>query len=443
MMTSSWSPDAIGKIRVSLTSQISPSEVLTGSRTIVVGAGIVGAASAIWLKRAGHDVTLIDKGEPGMGASYGNGCILASCSVAPVTAPGLIQKGPKYLADPNFPLFMRWSYVPKLVPWLVRYLSHANDNDTRRISKGLTTVVGDSLEQHQALTAGTNAANWVQESEYNFVYKDRAAFDADAYTWNLRREAGFVPELIEGPEVQEKEPILSKDINLLAVNKNHGFILNPGDYVKDLVKVLEDLGGTFVQAEVKDFDLSGGHISAVDTDQGRFHCDQAVLAAGVWSKPLMQKLGINVPLEAERGYHIVFKNPNLTPNNPMMLAAGKFVATSMNQGLRCAGIVEFGGLSDTPSKAPLKLLRKKVREIFPEMTAESDEEWLGFRPAPSDSLPLIGEVGDTGVYAAFGHHHIGLTGGPKTGRMIADLITDARINYDTSPFHPKRFAKGA
>jgi D-amino-acid dehydrogenase len=412
---------------------------MTASHTIIVGAGIVGAATAIWLTRAGHRVTLIDKGEPGMGASFGNGCILASCAMVPVTTPGLIPKGPGYLLNPNFPLFLRWGYTPKLLPWLVKYLANANDGDTRRIARGLTHIVGDSLQQHQALTAGTNAEKWVQPSEYNFAYTDRAAFDADAYAWGLRREAGFVPELIEGPAVHEKEPILAKSVNLLAVNQSHGFIHNPAHYVQDLVKLLTEMGGTFVQAEVKDFDLSGGRISAVDTDQGRFDCDQAVLATGVWSKPLMQKLGINVPLEAERGYHILFKNPSQTPNSPMMMTAGKFVATPMDQGLRCAGVVEFGGLEDTPSKAPLKLLRKKVAELFPHLTASSEEEWLGFRPAPSDSLPLIGEVGTSGVYAAFGHHHIGLTGGPKTGRMIADLISGQRSNIDMTPYAPQRF----
>ncbi|MEO3477981.1 FAD-binding oxidoreductase [Phaeobacter sp. CAU 1743] len=413
---------------------------MSAPQTIVIGAGIVGAATAIWLRRAGHEVTLIDKGEPGMGTSYGNGCILASCAIVPVTTPGLLPKGPKYLMDPNFPLFMRWSYAPKLVPWLVKYLSHANDGDTRRIAKGLTHVIGDSVEQHQALTRGTPAAKWVQESDYCFAYENRAAFDADKYVWDLRREAGFVPELIEGAEVQEREPILAPEMKLLAVMKNHGFILNPGKYVQDLVKLLQEMGGRFVQAEVKDFDLSGGRISAVDTDKGRFECREAVLATGVWSKPLMQKLGLNVPLEAERGYHIVFKGPSQTPNNPMMLASGKFVATAMDQGLRCAGVVEFGGLSEEKSKAPLALLRRKVKECFPQMVAESEEEWLGYRPAPSDSLPLIGEVGSTGVYAAFGHHHVGLTGGAKTGRMVADMIAGQPSNIDLRPYEPDRFA---
>jgi D-amino-acid dehydrogenase len=407
---------------------------------IIIGAGIVGAATALWLKRAGHEVTLIDKGEPGMGASYGNGCLLASCAMVPVTTPGLISKGPKYLFDPKFPLFLRWGYTPKLLPWLMKYLSFANDADTRRIAKSLTHIVGDSVEQHQALTQGTPAAKWIQESDYNFAYKDRAAFEADAYVWELRREAGFIPEIIEGPAVQEHEPILGKNTTLLAVNKNHGYILNPSNYVKDLVKLLVDMGGRFIQAEVKDFDFSGGQVSAVDTDKGRFDCDKAVISAGIWSKPLMQKLGLKVPMEAERGYHVLFKSPNITPRYPMMVAAGKFVATPMDQGLRCAGVVEFGGLDETPSKAPLALLRRTVAETFPKMQAAEEEEWLGFRPAPTDSLPLIGELGSSGVYTAFGHQHIGLTGGAKTGRMVANLISGQPMNLDMRPYQPDRFA---
>lgn len=410
------------------------------THTIVIGAGIVGVSSALWLARAGHDVTLIDKGQPGMGTSYGNGCILANCSIVPVTAPGLAFKGPKMLLDPNFPLFIKWSYLPKLLPWLLRYMGNANDADTRRISKGLIPIVADGLQQHQMMVKGTKAEKWVQESEYSFAYKDRKAFDADSYTWELRRDAGFVPEVIEGDAVYEAEPILNHNINLLAVMKNHGFILNPLSYITDLVSLLSEMDGKVIQAEVKDFDFSKGKVSAVDTDKGRFQCDNVVLATGVWSKPLMKKLGLNVPLEAERGYHVLYKNPSVVPNNPMMITTGKFVATNMEQGLRCAGIVEFGGMDDKKSKAPLRLLRKVVKETFPNMTAGSEEDWVGFRPAPSDSLPLIGEVGDTGVFAAFGHHHIGLTAGPKTGRMIADIMTGKRSNHNLAPYEPKRFA---
>ena len=406
---------------------------------VVIGAGIVGVSTAIWLRRAGCAVTLIDRSEPGLGASFGNAGVLAACSVVPVTTPGLMFKGPKLLLDRNFPLFLRWSYLPRLAPWLLRYLGHANDRDTRRISDHLTPIVSDSIEQHKSLVDGSPVARFITTSDYSFAYADRAAFEEDRYAWALRKEAGFEPEIIEGDAVSEKEPAFGPTVGLLAVMHDHGYITNPGGYVAALAQMLTDLGGKLVKAEVTDFDLNGGEISAVLTDNGRFDCDMAVLCTGVWSKALAGKLGLKVPLESERGYHILFKDPSVSPRSPVMVASGKFVATPMEMGLRCAGVVEFGGLEAGPSKAPLKLLKKGVEETFPGLTYAGEEEWLGHRPAPTDSLPLIGEIGNTGVFSAFGHHHIGLTGGPKTGRLIAGLITGERPNVDLSAYDPNRF----
>ena len=413
---------------------------MSSKKVVVVGAGIAGVSAGIWLLRSGHSVTLIDKGEPGQGASFGNAGLLASCSMLPVTGPGLITKGPGYLLDKNFPLYVRWSYMPKLLPWLARYMSHANDADTRRIAKGIAGVTTDSVAQHQDLAGNTKAAKYIQHSTYSYAYADRKAFDADKYLWDIRREHGFDPELIEGSAVQELEPFLGDSIGLLAQMQDHAFVLNPGDYVGTLAQVFVAMGGKLVQEQVLDFDLSGGRVSSVQTAQAQYDCDAAVIASGVWSKPLMQKIGLNVPLEAERGYHILFKGPNSKPKQPLMMAAGKFVATPMEMGLRCAGIVEFGGIDAPASKAPLDLLRKSVKRYFPDLEAEEEEEWLGFRPATTDSLPVIGEVANTGVYAAFGHHHIGLTGGPKTGRLIAEMISGQPLSLDVSPYDPGRFA---
>jgi D-amino-acid dehydrogenase len=343
------------------------------------------------------------------------------------------------LLNPDFPLYLRWRYLPKLAPWLWRYLSHANVSDTRRIARGLTEIVGDSVDQHRALVAGTEAAPWVRSSDYSFAYADRAAFDADAFTWSLRREAGFVPEITEGGAVQEREPALAPDIGLLATMKDHGYIADPGGYVRTLAQAFEAAGGTIRQARLDDVELEDGRVTAALTDTGRIPCDRMVLATGVWSKPLMRKLGIDVPLETERGYHIVFKDATGGPSHPIMVASGKFVATPMTQGLRCAGVVEFGGLDAPPSPAPLALVRRKAHEAFPRLAASEEIEWLGHRPAPADSLPLIGEVRSSGVFAAFGHHHIGLTGGPKTGRLVAGLVAGQPANSDLGPFDPMRF----
>ena len=408
---------------------------------VVVGAGIVGVSAAIWLARAGRNVTLLDRLAPGEGTSHGNAGILAACAMVPVTVPGLISKAPGYLLDKNFPLFMRWSYLPRLAPWLKQYLGYANDTDTPRIAEGLTTIVADSVEQHQALAGNTAADSWLVPSDYQFAYLSKESFEADSYVWDLRRRAGFIPELVTGPAVHEKEPLLGSDINLLAVCKDHGYVRSPGQYVKTLADVFKGLGGNIRQAEVVDFEHIDGKVSAVHTSGGTIECTELVLATGVWSAELGRKLGVNIPLESERGYHVIFKNPSAMVNSPTMVTTGKFVATPMHDGMRCAGIVELGGLDAGPSQAPLELLMNQVKKTFPDLTYSDTQKWLGHRPAPADSLPFIGEIGSSGVYMALGHHHIGLTGGPKTGRMISDLITGDSFEDNIAPFNPMRFTR--
>ena len=406
---------------------------------VVVGAGIVGVATGIWLARSGVQVTLIDRLPPGEGTSHGNAGVLAACAMVPVTGPGLISKAPGLLLDKDSPLFMRWSYLPKIAPWLWRYLSYANDDDTQRISDQLSFIVGDSVEQHQDLAGNTEADRWLRPSDYQFAYRTLADYEADAYVWAIRQRHGFEPQILTGNVVREKEPALGPEIDVLAVVKKHGHITSPGLYVKSLAKVFEGLGGTIRQADVEDINLSNGRVTTVQTNEGALECDHAVIATGVWSKHLCERFGLKIPLESERGYHVIFKNPSVRVTIPTMIASGKFVATPMHDGMRCAGIVELGGLSAGPSDQPIELLMRHVKSTFPSLTYSNTVEWLGHRPAPADSLPFIGEIGQTGVYTAFGHHHIGLTGGPKTGRLIAELICGERKGDELVAFRPDRF----
>ena len=169
--------------------------------------------------------------------------------------------------------------------------------------------------------------------------------------------------------------------------------------------------------------------------------DSFVVTTGVWSDPLVRDLGIFVPLESERGYHVEFVNPSITLKSPIMVAAGKFVAGSMNGRLRCAGVVEFGGLEAGPSRAPFDLLKRQVAQLFPHLTYDDTVEWMGHRPATSDSIPVIGQTPAVkNVYVGYGHQHIGLSGGPKTGRWLAQMITGQPVNTDLSAFSPDRRA---
>ncbi|WP_350334555.1 NAD(P)/FAD-dependent oxidoreductase [Coralliovum pocilloporae] len=407
---------------------------------VVIGAGINGISTGIWLRRAGKAVTVIDRLAPGEGASHGNAGILAACAIVPVTEPGLITKAPGMVIRPSSPLFLKWPYIPRMIPWLLRYLSHANTADTTRITNHLAPVAMDTVEQHKALAENTEAEHWLQESDYVFAYASAEAHEKDRFGWSLREQAGFQPQILDGDDVRAYDPNFGPSVNRLVVMGQHGYVRSPGLYVKALAKHFEALGGTLVKADVKDFDITDGTVKAALTDQGRFPCDALVLATGAWSKALTQKLGLTVPLESERGYHVILKNARGGPKVPSMIAASKFVATPMEDGLRCAGLVEFGGLEASPSTAPIELLMRGVRTAFPQIDYDETEEWLGHRPAPTDSLPLIGELNSCkGAYTAFGHQHIGLTCGAKTGRLVADMIADKGINLDMKPYDPNRF----
>jgi glycine/D-amino acid oxidase-like deaminating enzyme len=411
-------------------------------RVVVLGGGIMGLSTAIWLLRSGRPVTIVDPGIARRPASFGNAGVLAACSVVPVTTPGLIAKSPWLALDPNSPLFVRWSYLPKLAPWLFRYLKHANATDAARIAKGLAPLTRDSYAQHKALAGGTPAERWLQSSGYFFAYDSRAAFEADAFTWGLRRDAGFTWQELEGAALREFDPALGPKINFGILLQDHGFVLSPGGYIADLREVAVSLGAVTVAAQAHGFRLAAdGSVRAVVTSEGEIAADAAVIATGAWSKPLTGPLGLDVPLETERGYHVMLYGPSLKPRQPTSVTSGKFVATPMADGVRCAGIVEFGGLDLPAHKPPIDLILRRVKEAFPTLTWTHTDEWLGHRPAPSDSLPLIGEVPrHRGIFLAFGHHHIGLTTGAKTGRLLAGLINGEASGVDMAPYTPARFA---
>ena len=351
-----------------------------GKKIVIVGAGIVGVSSAIWLQRDGHDVTLVDRVGPAEGASFGNGGVLASGSVVPVTVPGIVAKAPRMLFDPNRPLFLKWSYLPRLLPWLLRYLGHANPADTRRIADALTPLIGDSLADHQALSTGTGAERFVVPCDYVILYKNRRSFDDDSFGWSIRRNHGFAWEEMEGEVFRAYDPVFSGDIGFAARMPNHGRISDPGCYVKALAAHVEARGGRVLKAEVTDIVRADGRVTGVRADGTTLPCDAAVLAAGAWSGKLANNLGIDVPLESERGYHLELWEPSSVPRSPVMVASGKCVVTPMEGRLRIAGLVEFGGLEAPPSTAPFSFLRRVATATLPGLAWTKATEWMGHRP---------------------------------------------------------------
>ena len=404
-------------------------------KVVIVGCGIVGVSSAIWLQRAGFDVTLVDKTGPAAGAAYGNAGVLAACSVVPVTVPGLLAKAPGMLIKRDSPLFMIWSYLPTLLPWLVKYLARANADDNIKVANALQPLLHDTYKQHVALAAESDAAKYINPGSYIFAYDDKQAFAADAYAWNVRKDMGYHWEELDRAAFTEEEPIFQGNIGYAVKVPDHGRISDPGAYVAALAQYAVDSGARLVIDSVHDIAIENGRATGVISASGRLDCDHVVIATGVWSGELVKTLGFKLPLESERGYHIELVNPSQMPNSPTMIASGKFVTTPMDGRIRCAGVIEFGGISAARNTKPIELLRSQVARIMPGLTYDRVDEWLGHRPAPADSIPYIGAFSNTeGVWGAFGHHHIGLSAGPTTGRMIANMIKGTEPTVPLAPY---------
>lgn len=404
---------------------------------LVAGAGIVGVATAIWLQRDGFDVTLVDKTGPATGTSYGNAGIIASGAIVPVAVPGLLFKAPRMLLDGNEPLFLRWSYLPKLARFLVPFL--ANSKAAANIAGDLHGLLHDAVDQHHALADGTPAADYVSNDDWIYGYASQQAFEKDSYSWDLRRRFGVPFHEMTADELSTAEPALAGRFGYGVRMTNHGRISDPAAYIKALVTVFEAGGGMVRQADITDVKIENGQCTGLVTPRGVLTADQYVLTLGAWSGPLARKLGITVPLETERGYHLEFVNPNIRLNSVIMVSAGKFAMNPMNGRLRAAGVVELGGLAAGPSKAPFDLLRRQVAEVFPDLTYDRIDEWMGHRPSTCDSLPVIGRAPKAAnVLLGYGHQHVGLTAGPKTGRWLAQLASGRVPNTDLAAFAPDR-----
>ena len=410
-------------------------------RIAVVGAGIVGISCALHLQRLGASVTVIDRQEPGDvdAASYGNGGVLARCSVVPVATPGILKKAPSMLFNADGPLFMRWSYQPRLLPFLIPYLRSSKRDSVEHIARNLAPLLFDSVDEHRALAQGTGAERWVRSCEYMFLYGNRDAYENDSFGWGLRREHGFEWDELEGDAVRERNPALSPHYGFAASMKDHGIIVKPGNYVADLAKAFSAAGGDLVRADIKQVQPVDDGV-VLKTDGGDVKAERVVVAGGVWSDVLAAPLGANVPLESERGYHLELTNVNKELTNAVMDTARKFVATPMDGSIRLAGVVEFGGRHAPPSKGPANLLERGAKALMPDLEYETKRSWMGHRPAPVDSLPIIGPApASDKVFFAYGHHHVGLTSGPKTGRIVAQHVMGLQTNLDIDAYRCDRF----
>lgn len=407
---------------------------------VVIGAGIVGVATAIWLQRRGKNVILLERKAPGAGSSFGNAGVLAASAIVPVATPSLPRKALGMLVNANEPLFIRWTAAARLLPWLLSFLSNCAPERVERIARNVHALTWDAIGEHQALASGTGAERYVHPCEYWYLYRDHANFAGEAFSWRIRRECGFDWEEVEGDALRTLQQGFSADFSLLIRQRQgHGRISDPGAYVATLAQHFVRSGGQLLQGEALDFVVRNGRITQVATTGGTIDCAGAVLTAGIWSTPLGRKLGIKRPMEGLGGYHVDLWEPSIALKAPTMVPAAKCVITPMENRIRLAGIVELGSIDKAPARPPIDLLMKGLRSILPSLTWKEKTEWMGYRPSFSDSLPVLGRAPDyANGWVAFGHQGVGMTSGARTGRLIAALICEDKPNIDLGPYSPTR-----
>ena len=406
----------------------------------ILGAGIVGVATASYLQRDGHAVTLVDALPPGEYCSFGNAGILSPGSCVPLSLPGILGKVPGYLADPLGPLSLRLGYLPKALPWLLRFLAAADLRRVEQIADALRSLLRQTFDAYDPLVRDAGIANMIHDSGYAVVYSSAGAMQDDALGWRLRRDRGVEMEELGAADIRRLLPDLAGDWQRGLFLHGHGWCVNPERLVKSLAAHVQRNGGHVLQRRVMDIVFEDGRPSALATDAGLLPLDTLVICAGAHSARFAARLGDTVPLEAERGYHMTFADPRHTLPMPVMVPEHKCFITPMEMGLRIAGQSEFAGIDAAPDYRRADILGNLLQRWIPGLSAADATRWMGRRPSTPDSLPVIGQATRfANVWYGFGHGHVGLCGGAPTGRMLADLMAGRPTIAPAAPFQVDRF----
>lgn len=416
---------------------------MTKPSATIIGAGIVGVSAAAFLQREGYDVTIVDRVPPGEGCSFGNAGGLAFAEIVPTVHTRMLMKIPRWLMDPLGPLTIRWSYLPKVMPWMMALGRNALPDRVKAITEARASLALRVVSDFETLLKAAGTADLINYQDTLRLYDNESQYLAEAPEREAKKAHGFEMKRISGGEARELEPALGPSVHCGVFHGGWYFLANPGRAVKSIAAEVARNGGRIIADDVVSLVREGSRVSALQLKAGGTHrVDRLVICAGAYSHLLAKQLGERILLEAERGYHIVLPNSGVSLSRSLTYARTPGAATPMEMGLRLAGTDEFAGLDAEPNYRRADALWHNFKAILPGLREPDGEatRWMGRRPGTPDSLPVIGPSKTaSNVWYGFGHGHMGLTWGPSTGRLIAELMTGAKSNIDLSPFRADRF----
>ncbi len=412
---------------------------MSKGRVGIIGAGIQGVCNALFLQKKGYDVTLFDRTDPGNNsASYGNAGHFSPYASVSLNRPDVLLDVPAMLLSSRGPLALKWNYVPKMIPWFVKFLFNCSKNKMIHTAKYMHQILDIAIPAFDELFEDIDIEGLVEKKGILYIW-DKTNLKSRELEINMRREIGVEQQVVTPKEIHDLEPNIKQFYH-------GGVYYNYARHARDPKKILLKLfdlflkkGGKFLKLNINDLDFDEEK-PVVRSEAQRFIFDKLVICCGAFSKKLTNKLHENIPLDTERGYHIHFKNCENLISRPVVYQNRGFGMTPMEQGLRVVGTVEFGGINNPLSKSRIKNLVLNAKDMLDGLSEHTDE-WLGFRPTLPDFLPVIGPSKNyKNVFYSFGHHHLGWTLGAISGKIISKMVANEKTNLDLKPYSSERFS---
>lgn len=409
--------------------------------TVVVGAGVVGLCIGTHLARRGVRVSIFDELPPASGASYGNSGFLVADTAMPMALPGMYRQVPAWLADPEGPLRVRPGYLPSAAPFLVNWLKSSRKSQVLASSDAMRKLHQPTFEEWKSLVGPQVYDALIRRTGQVYLWENDGESSTPVED-ELRERHGVQVQPLTADEIHEIYPGITPTVRRAFVIPGNGHTTNPGRLCVALLQAFLDAGGTIMHERVQKIWANVGGWRLMTTSGQTREAKRVVVAAGAWSHRLLEPLGIDVPLESERGYHVVLPDPSVELAMPILHKTGFFGINSMEMGLRLAGTVEISGLEAAPDQRRCEVLVRKARRLFPGLRHGEPRMWMGHRPSVPDTVPVIGPVpGHAGLYTCFGHGHCGLTAGPASAKLVVQQMLGEQVGFDAKPYSIERFTR--
>ena len=415
-------------------------DVQLKSSVVVIGAGIQGVCISVNLIKKGFKVTLIDRDDPGKGtASYGNAGHFSPYASLSMNRPDILIDVPAMLLSTTGPLALKWNYVPKMIPWFMKFIKNCTKKKMMHTAKYMHQILDLALPAYDELFQEVDVSGLVESKGIIYFWTDKDLKSREMEI-KIREELGIEQKLLTQHEIHDLEPHIKKIYHAGVLYPSAKHTRNPKKILLKLFELFLKRGGKFIKENVEKINFSADDKPLIKTNFNSYSFDKAVISCGAFSKKLTDQVNEKIPLDTERGYHVHFKGYDHLLSRPVIFLNRGFGITPMEQGLRVVGTVEFGGLDNPLSKKRIQNLVKNAKYLFPELK-EHEDEWLGFRPTLPDFLPVIGpSKNHKNLFYSFGHHHLGWTLGAISGKIISSMIAEENTNLDLSPYNSNRFS---